>query len=366
MKLTTTELSLFRAKMGMQDWLIDTVIDEANIPQDFTGDIVVAFFLTPKVYLRTKERYPQAKVIYAANEKYKDFFGYAVPDEDRIYVQDEKELQYIMQCLTNPIAISNPPYGAVGGPVIATIKSTNPTAKQAILMPASCYKTAKVLWTDGKEYPLYQFIDTVKVVGGDGFGAVISENNCIVTLRNAPDVTKTYQDLVLLTVDSRYKEAYLWNIQHTIGLDMHQDNYKGISNFNIDTDFIESARCFSLKSGAGFGKGGFGYEWNVTKNVQKDIPKMLGVINFKSAAAKANFTTAWYSAGKKGVGLLSKLILGVNVVAASAEYYYAIPQINWATINITQKVLWDAGEYDNAILAEMGLKWDGDTIVKVG
>ena len=41
-----------------------------------------------------------------------------------------------------------------------------------------------------------------------------------------------------------------------------------------------------------------------------------------------------------------------------------IPQIDWTNIHINQKALWDQGLYDEAVLADMGLKWDGDTIVK--
>jgi hypothetical protein len=41
-----------------------------------------------------------------------------------------------------------------------------------------------------------------------------------------------------------------------------------------------------------------------------------------------------------------------------------VPQIDWANIHLNQKALWDQGLYDEAVLAEMGLKWDGDTIVK--
>ena len=49
---------------------------------------------------------------------------------------------------------------------------------------------------------------------------------------------------------------------------------------------------------------------------------------------------------------------------ASSEYYFAIPQIDWENIHINQKELWDKDDYDNAVLAEMGLKWQGDSIVE--
>lgn len=366
MKLTDTELNLFRAKMNMKDWLVDEVLDEANIPEDFSGTLIVAFFLTPKVYLRTKERYSKAQVLYVANEKYKDFFGFAVPEKDRVYVQDEKELQYIMQCFSNVISISNPPYGAVGGPVIATNKSANPTAKQAILMPISCYKTAKVKWTDDKEYPLYQFIDTVKVVGGDGFGAVISENNCIVTLSDTPDTTKTYESLMMLTVDQRFIEYYKWNITHAGQLAITSASYTKPSEHNIDTDFIETNRCGSVKSGAGFGKGGCGYKYNVLKaGYEETWPKGLISIRCPNKETKDILSTLWYSGKRKNECLLSKALIGVNVTTTSGSCNMALPQFDLTQLPISQKDLWDAGKYDEAVLAEMGLKWAGDTIVKV-
>jgi hypothetical protein len=36
----------------------------------------------------------------------------------------------------------------------------------------------------------------------------------------------------------------------------------------------------------------------------------------------------------------------------------AIPQLDWSSIHINQKELWDKGLYDEAVLAEMGLKYD--------
>ena len=37
------------------------------------------------------------------------------------------------------------------------------------------------------------------------------------------------------------------------------------------------------------------------------------------------------------------------------------PQIDWE--NISNNPLWKAGDYDNAVLAEMGLKWNADKTV---
>ena len=79
--------------------------------------------------------------------------------------------------------------------------------------------------------------------------------------------------------------------------------------------------------------------------------------------AKQNFSTWWYY-GKKKEKLASKVLLGTNNVHMSGTSYYAIPQIDWTNIHINQKALWDQGLYDEAVLAEMGLKMENGVIVK--
>ena len=81
-----------------------------------------------------------------------------------------------------------------------------------------------------------------------------------------------------------------------------------------------------------------------------------------SEQARDNLAIFWYN-GKKGESFISKVILGVHLDEASSEYYFAIPQIDWSNIHINQKELWDKGDYDNAVLNEMGLKWNADKTV---
>ena len=47
----------------------------------------------------------------------------------------------------------------------------------------------------------------------------------------------------------------------------------------------------------------------------------------------------------------------------SREYYFGIPQIDWSNIHINQKELWDKGLYDEAVLSEMGLKFDENGVI---
>ena len=361
--MTQKELDIFRAKLNIELQLIDDIIDHAKIPINYSGEIVIKFFISPKVYNRVKERFPLAKVICVETEKYKNFFGKGISKDNIIYVKDEKEP--LENMFKDPKFISNPPYGNIGGPVVALDKMAFPKAKQSILMPISCYK-AKVKWYDGKEYPLYQFVDTVKVVGSAGFGtAVLAENNCIITLLDEPDTTKTYEDLMFLTVDQRYLEYYKWNLEHAGKFNIISASYTTIEEHDIKTEFIETNRCGSIKSGAGFGKGGAGYKYNVEKTTNIDKwPSGLISIKCIDEAEKDILAKLWYSGKRKNECLLSKAIIGVNITTTSGTCDMALPQLDLRVLPIHQKSLWEAGKYDEALLAEMGFKLEGDTIVK--
>ena len=192
--------------------------------------------------------------------------------------------------------------------------------------------------------------------------AVITENLCICTLKK--DIADKYSwiDLVLKSVDQRYIEYYKWNVKHNKGLFMKQSNYKPVSYFDTKLDFLETSRCFAAAGGSGFGSNGLGYKWNILHDYSS-VNAHNGQIRMSSEQARNNLAIFWYN-GKKGESFISKVILGVHLDEASSEYYFAIPQIDWENIHINQKELWDKGLYDEAVLAEMGLKMENGVIVK--
>lgn len=320
---------------------------------------LVALWNTPVLFYELKKAYPNKKFYYVETEDLKDVYG--VDTEDTIYIKEEEELAEIMSKFRKPKLIINPPY-SIGGKIVAKCMEVYPTAKYSILMPLAQYKTAKI-----KNHKLYEYINTIDFVGGDGFDAVITENNAIVTLTKKPDSTKTYLDYMLDSCDKRYKEFYSWNILNNKGLAMERRDSKSntpLPDISLETDFIETGRCCTIKGGAGFGTNGYGYKWNVLrKDVENEWLHCMGVIHFKTKQEKDNFANYWY-AHKKFEGIASNAWHYANVVSVSSSYYYVIPQIDWDSIHINQKALWDQGLYDEAVLAEMGLKWDGDTIVK--
>jgi hypothetical protein len=320
---------------------------------------LVALWNTPVLYYELKKAYPNKKFYYVETEALKDIYG--VDLEDTIYIKEEKELADIMKKFKNPKLIINPPY-SIGGKVVAKCKEVCPNAKYSILMPLAQYKSAEV-----KGHKLYEFINTMKVVGGEGFDAAITKNNCIVTLSDKPNSSKAYLDFMLQSFDQRYIEFYKWNIQNNKGYTW--TSVKDPLTLNADTDFIDMSRFVSTNNDSGgahgyHGKNGCGYSWNVLHKHDKLISSLVK-LSFKTLQARENYNQYAYNwTTDKYNCLASKTIYGLNTTSVSSEYYMLVPQIDWDNIHINQKALWDQGLYDEAVLAEMGLKWDGDTIVK--
>ena len=244
------------------------------------------------------------------------------------------------------LIIMNPPY-AIGGKVVkAAISHIKDTGEIINLMPLNQYKK-----------DLFKHIQSFELVDPKAFkDAVITLNLNICVLKKNEVNVYTWNQLLLTSFDQNYMEFYNWNIKNNKNLSMIQANYKPRSYFNIDTDFVEVSLCYSKQSGAGFGKNSGGYKFNVLKLATD--PKwgtQWGVIKFLSAKAKDNFCKYWYN-GKKGESLASRAFLGIHVSNAAADWYMSIPQIDWEVIETNS--LWQAGQYDEAVLDVMGLKWD--------
>ena len=210
-----------------------------------------------------------------------------------------------------------------------------------------------------KKKELYRYVETFELADPKLFeDAVITENLCICSLRKYTVDKYSWMDLVLKSVDQRYIEYYKWNIKNNKGLFMKRSSYKPVSYFDTKLDFLETSRCFK-SVGGGFGKGGLGYRWNILHNYSS-VNAHNGQIRMPSERARDNLAIFWYN-GKKGESFISKVILGVHSDEASSEYYFAIPQIDWE--NISNSSLWKAGNYDEAVLSEMGLKFDENGVI---
>lgn len=224
-------------------------------------------------------------------------------------------------------------------------------------MPLSYYKKKE----------LYRHVETLELANPKLFeDAIVQENLCITACRKAAIDKFTWMDLVLESVDQRYIEYYKWNIEHNKGIAPVRKDYKTPDMFDRNLDFVDTGRCFDATSHGHFsGPNSFGYKYNFYLKdwTNKDWGSKLCVIHFQSKEAKDNFRTFAY-AGNYQNNLAAKCLSGLKINMASSEYYFAIPQIDWENIHINQKELWDKGNYDNAVLSEMGLKMENGVIVK--
>lgn len=253
------------------------------------------------------------------------------------------------------LIIANPPYGSLGNPIISeAITHLADNGSASVLMPLSCYK----------KNDLYRHVETFELADPKLFkDAVITENLCITTCKKSIVDKYSWMNLVLASVDQRYIKFYKWNVDNNKNIILERKDSKSdipLNGISLENDFVESGRCTAIAGGAGFGKNEYGYRWNVLRdNVATGWLHCAGIIHFPNKKAKDNFSRYWYN-GKKGESLASRAILGVHIVSVSAEYFYYIPQIDWQNIHINQKELWDKGLYDEAVLAEMHLKWNKD------
>lgn len=217
-------------------------------------------------------------------------------------------------------------------------------------MPLSQYKRKE----------LYRHVETFELADPSVFeDATVQENLSICTLKKDIADKYTRQGLVLRSVDQRYIEYYKWNIEHNKGLVMRQSKYKPVSYFDTSLDFLETSRCFK-QVGGGFGKKGLGYRWNILHDYSS-VNAHNGQIRMPSEKARDNLAVCWYNGDNSRKHLLGKVIAGVHLDEASSEYYFAIPQIDWE--NISNNPLWKAGNYDEAVLSEMGLKFDENGVI---
>jgi len=317
----------------------------------------VAFWNTPVLFYELKKAYPDKKFYYVELKELQNVYG--VDKQEAIYVEDDKELAQIMSTFKNPKLLINPPY-KIGNKIITTCKLACPKAKYSILMPLAQYKQE-----------LYKYIKTINFVGGDGFDASITNNNCIVTLAEQPIPTNSYFDFALQSFDQNYIEFYKWNIEHNRGLKFKTCLKATPEDLNINTDFIEINRCCDIIHKHGYyTKYNANYKWNLENKIDRakwigSLVKLVLEDDDIPGMAKHNYSLFAYNwTTDKRACLASKVMAGVNAVTVSEEVYMLIPQIDWAHIHINQKELWDKGLYDEAILAEMGLRWEGNKIVR--
>ena len=173
----------------------------------------------------------------------------------------------------------------------------------------------------------------------------------------------TYRDIILACSDKEYFEYYKWNIEYDRNIVIKRtDNilFTAPDSLSLDLDFVNTTRCCK-DGGSGFCHGGYGYKWNVTKtDINNGRITHTFIIHFNTKLAKDNFAKWWYS-GRKGEQLASKVVTGVPLSGIAGNASFLIPQIDWE--HISDNELWKTGNYDEAVLSEMSLKFDENGVI---
>lgn len=211
---------------------------------------------------------------------------------------------------------------------------------------------------------LYEYVGSIESVDSRVFkGVRIGCNLSLAECHKNRANKYTYRDIILACSDKEYFEYYKWNIEHDRNIVIKRaDNilFTAPDSLSLDLDFIETTRCCK-DGGSGFGSGGYGYKWNVTKtDLNNGRITIAFIIHFNTKLAKDNFAKWWYY-GRKGERLASKVVTGAPFSSIAGNASFVIPQIDWE--NISDSPLWKAGNYDETILSEMGLKFDENGII---
>ena len=228
--------------------------------------------------------------------------------------------------------------------------------KCVVLMPASQYRIKR----------LYEYVGNIENVDSRVFkDAIIGCNLSLAECYKNRTNKYTYHGILLACSDREYYEYYKWNIEHDRNIVIKRaDNilFTAPDSLSLDLDFIETSRCCK-NGGGGFGLGGYGYKWNVTKTDLNNGRIVFAFsIHFNTKLAKDNFAKWWYYGGK-GERLSSKVVMGVPFSSIAGNASFVIPHIDLENIHINQKEPLNKGDYDNAVLSEMGLKFDENGVI---
>lgn len=323
------------------------------------GTLGLFFLKDPKAVLNLIDFYKDYKkiIVYdtqGTNEVLKDYADIGTFNDSRVEYFDVGQDIF----MKFDKIIMNPPYNLGNKITEAVLSVLEDNGECVCLQPLSQYK----------KKDLYRHVDMFELADPSLFeDAVITENLSICSLKKENVDKYDWMDLVLKSVDQRYIEFYKWNIEHNRGLKFKNYINEPSSSFDINLDFIDGTRLCSTGHGRkpGFGNETNGYKWNVLKSGFNDSWRAnIACIHFNTKLAKDSFCKYAYSYtyfnNDKSDCLASKTIAGANFAGTSGEMYFAIPQIDWSNIHINQKELWNKGDYDNAVLSEMGLKWNED------
>ena len=229
------------------------------------------------------------------------------------------------------------------------------------LMPLSQYKRKG----------LYKYVDSLEPADSGLFeDAVITENLCICTLKKYIVDKYTEDDFSFISFDKAYIEYYKYNnanygkflifkfknIAKTPEL-----GYLDIENIGLDKQLFIHRRCTH-----GLNRTSDNYAVKLREGLItiRDIKwqanqkaKSGGYVNYMFPLSSIILTDskAKVNCGKwlDKTAIMSDIMAGLHTDGTTK---FAWPQIDWE--HISDSPLWKAGNYDEAVLSEMGLKFD--------
>ena len=238
----------------------------------------------------------------------------------------------------------NPPYNVGGRITKATLNSLTEEGICVCLMPLAQYKSNE----------LYRHVETFGLADNKMFeDASITGNLCICTLyRSVADKYKTYEELEMESYNPKFRAFYEYNRNHKVleTLFHPTKSYLDYLNKNHNRIFINNVRI----AAGGYAKVGLSKDWYEGKTeLPVDSEGSIQIFAVEHNSKKANDN---YAAFVFNSEFLNNAIKGLNKTNGTVSI--AIPQIDWETIS--DHPLWKQGDYDNAVLNVMGLKWNED------
>ena len=222
-----------------------------------------------------------------------------------------------------------------------------------------------------KKKELYRYVETFELADPSLFeDAVITENLSICLLNKNTIDKYTWTDMTLASYDQRYTDYYKYNgLNYGKYLDFKfkiigktpKIGYKMVEDLGIKNQIFIHRRC---THGINKTKDNYFHMVNTGKISYLDIP-FVGNVKAKDGSfinymwAMSSIILLSQKARDNCYDWINSSVIINNIMAGlhtDGTTKLCWPQIDWE--NISNNPLWKAGNYDEAVLSEMGLKFD--------
>ena len=321
-----------------------------------------------------------AKAILELVRYYKDFKKIIIydcdgpisllKDYDSIDEFNDPRVEYVYVGQDLPMKfdkiIMNPPYNLGNKITEAVLSSLDDDGDCVCLQPLSQYKKKE----------LYRHVETFELADPSLFEDAAITENLSICLLNTNTIDKyTWTDMTLASYDQRYTDYYKYNdLNYGKYLDFKfkiigktpKIGYKIVEGLGIKNQIFIHRRC---THGINKTKDNYFHMLNTGKISYLDIP-FVGNVKAKDGSftnymwAMSSIILLSQKARDNCYDWINSSVIINNIMAGlhtDGTTKLCWPQIDWE--NISNNPLWKAGDYDDAVLNEMGLKWNADKTV---